>query len=379
MKLPRILHCHSTFALGGKEARAVRLMNAFGERADHVILSAVPDALSAREAIDPGVRVEFPGAAAPSLHGKPGFGRYRQLAAYMRSFDLVLTYNWGAMDAVAARRFFGRGCPKLVHHEDGFNADEAVRLNWKRNLIRQLVLDTAEHLVVPSRALQDIALGYWHYPDAVRIANGIATARYTGPPEPASIPGFQRRDGEIIIGTLAGLRAVKNLPRLVRAVATLGEAARLVIIGEGPERDAIFAEAARVGLANRLVMPGFLPEPHRYIGHFDVFALSSDSEQFPISLVEAMSAGLAVVATDVGDVRKMVSFENQPFVVPAPDEDAFSLALQRLCGDADLRKALGETNRALARSAYDERDMIGAYAALYESALGRPGALVVQR
>jgi L-malate glycosyltransferase len=51
----RILHCHSTFSLGGKEARAVRLMNVFGDRAQHTILSAVPDALGARDAIDPGI------------------------------------------------------------------------------------------------------------------------------------------------------------------------------------------------------------------------------------------------------------------------------------------------------------------------------------
>src|SRR5215203_5897215 len=67
----RILHCHSTFMLGGKEARAVRLMNAFGAEAEHVVLSATPGALAAREAIDPGVRVAFP-TDAPPLRGKPG-------------------------------------------------------------------------------------------------------------------------------------------------------------------------------------------------------------------------------------------------------------------------------------------------------------------
>ena len=79
----RILHCHSTFLLGGKEARAVRLMNAFGDSAEHVVLSAVPDALAAREAIDPAIRVSFPGDAAPSLRGKPGLRRYAALAGYM--------------------------------------------------------------------------------------------------------------------------------------------------------------------------------------------------------------------------------------------------------------------------------------------------------
>ena len=66
----RILHLHSSFSLGGKEARAVRLMNLMGDRAHHTILSAMPEALGARDAIDPGVVVDFP-ADAPPLHGKP--------------------------------------------------------------------------------------------------------------------------------------------------------------------------------------------------------------------------------------------------------------------------------------------------------------------
>src|SRR6201996_1576014 len=123
----RVLHLHSTFSLGGKEARAVRLMNAFGDAAQHVVLSAVPDALGARDAIDPGIVARFPGEReAPSLIGKPGPFRYWRMAQYMAGFDLVLSYNWGAMDGVAARRLYAgiMTLPPLIHHEDGFNADE---------------------------------------------------------------------------------------------------------------------------------------------------------------------------------------------------------------------------------------------------------------
>ena len=381
MTRPRILHCHSTFALGGKEARAVRLMNAFGQHAEHVILSAVPEALSAKEAIDPASDVVFPGQSAPALHGRPGLRRYRQLANYMHGFDLVLTYNWGAMDAVGARRLFGRNGPPLIHHEDGFNADEANGLNWRRNSFRRLCLPAAATLVVPSRTLESIATTIWRQPaDRVcRISNGIATAAYARAPELDSIPGLSRREGDIIIGTLAGLRAVKNLPRLVRAVARLGNNVRLVIIGEGPERDAIVREAERLGMSNRVLMPGFLPAPHRYLGCFDIFALSSDSEQFPVSLVEAMAAGLPVVSTDVGDIRSIVSPRNQTLVVSSSREDQFSNALERLCDSPALRMTLGKANSALAQNAYDERRMIKAYGALYEGVMRRPGALLRKR
>ena len=74
--------------------------------------------------------------------------------------------------------------------------------------------------------------------------------------------------------------------------------ARLIIVGEGPEREAIAAAAAEAGIADRLLMPGFLGKPETCVGHFDIFALSSDSEQFPLSLVEAMAAGLPVVSSN---------------------------------------------------------------------------------
>lgn len=367
----RILHCHSTFSLGGKEARAVRLMNAFGDAAEHVVLSAMPDRLAARDAIARGIKADFP-TDAPPLTGAPTPLRLWRLARYMRGFDLVLTYNWGAFDAVMARRIFGG--PPLIHHEDGFNEDEAVRLNPKRNRYRRLGLKAAYRLVVPSERLEKIARLYWGK-EALRIPNGVPVAAFARPPEPGAIPGFEREGDEVVVGTVAGLRAVKNLPRLVRAFSGMTHRpARLLIVGEGPESERIAAEARSTGVAARVLMPGFLAEPARWIGHFDIFALSSDSEQFPISLVEAMAAGLPVVATAVGDVPGIVAEDNKPLIVAPEDEAGFAAALDSLADQPGLRRAIGEANRELAQKCYDEREMIAAYARLYGEAMGRSAA-----
>ena len=349
-------------------------MNAFGDAARHTVLSAVPGAFGARAAIDSGIIVDFP-ERAPSLQGKPALARYRTLAGYMQRFDLVLTYNWGAMDAVMTRRMFPKTLPPLIHHEDGFNADESAGLKTKRNLFRRLGLPAAHALLVPSQRLEGIAVDMWKQPKARvhRIANGIDVRLYRAKPT-VSIAGLRKKPGEVVIGTLAGLRGVKNLPKLVRAAASVPNS-RLVIVGDGPEREAIVAEAQRVGYADSLVMPGFMAGPHRFIGHFDMFALSSDSEQFPISLIEAMAAGLPVIATDVGDVASIVSKENVPLIVDPKDEMAYRAALIRMAGDANLRAALGVTNQAKARANYDETVMISAYKTLYEDAVGWPGAL----
>jgi glycosyltransferase involved in cell wall biosynthesis len=371
----RILHAHSTFGRGGKEARAVRLMNAFGAAAEHVVISASPRELGARDALAPEIKAEFP-ADSPPLTGLPGLPRLFRLSRFMRRFDLVLTYNWGAFDAVMARHLFGG--PPLVHHEDGFNEDEAGELKPRRNLYRRLALSSAFRLVVPSSRLEAIARKAWAQPSArvVRIANGIDVARYAAPPADP-IPGLERRAGEVVIGTVAGLRAVKNLPRLVRAFAAMGwKNSRLVIVGAGPESERIAAEARARGVGERLLMPGFLADPALWIGHFDVFALSSDSEQFPISLAEAMAAGLPAVATRVGDVAQMVSDDNRPLVVEAEDEAAFAAALDSLAERPDLRRAIGRANREKAKAEFDEAVMIARYARLYEEAIGGPRALL---
>lgn len=375
MAAVRILHLHSSFNPGGQETRTVRLMNHFGDQAEHTVLSAVSDAFGAADLIDRKVKVSFPKDSAPSLAGMPGMGRYRKLAAYMKKFHLVLSYNWGSMDGVMARTLLGQamGLPPLIHHEDGFNHDEIERLKKRRNWFRTIALQRAHTLVVPSKTLEKIAQTAWHQPfeKISRFPNGIDIAHFNRKAQRGAFPGFVKRGGEVVVGTIAGLRTVKNLPRLVRAVAMAGPNVRLAIAGDGPERDAIMAEAERMGIADRLMMPGFLRDPARYIGLFDIFALSSDSEQYPISLVEAMASGIPAVSTDVGDVRNIVSKENRPFVVAREDEAGLATAISTLARDARLRAAVGEANRFLAFSQYDEETMFARYRQLYGSAMKR--------
>jgi glycosyltransferase involved in cell wall biosynthesis len=371
-----ILHLHSSFDLGGKEARAVRLMGAWGDRARHTIVSGVPGALGARDSIPKGVRYEIAQGDLP-LTGRPSVKRYEAIAQYMRRFDLVLTYNWGAIDGVMARRVFAKGAPPLVHHEDGFNEDEAGGLKIERNMYRRVALPAAHALAVPSEVLEAIALKAWKQPAARvhRIVNGIGTAHYFRDPEPKAIRGLVRKEGEVIIGAVAGLRAVKDLPALVRAAGGLSGKFRLVIVGEGPERATIEGAAMAMGLSDRLLMPGFVDRPYRYLRHFDLLALSSKSEQFPISVVEAMAAGLPIASLPVGDVRRMVAPENLPFIAEYPTEVRLRDVMQALINDPAARAAVGAANRAKAVAEYDEATMIARYKALYEQALGRPGAL----
>ena len=371
-----ILHLHSSFDLGGKEARSVRLMNAFGAAARHTIVSGMPDALSARDSIAKGIAYEI-AQDPPPLTGRPSVSRFEAIAKYMRRFDLVLTYNWGGIDGVMAKRAFPKGAPPVVHHEDGFNADEAVRLKARRTVYRRIAFPAAQAVVVPSATLEHLAKTVWKIgpPKLHRIANGIRTALYARKLDPRAIPGLERAPGEVVVGALAGLREVKNLPALVRAVAGCPARIRLVIVGEGPERAAIERTAANMGMTGQLVMPGFLPDPHKFVGLFDIMALSSLSEQFPISVVEGMAAGLPIAAPNVGDMLHMVARENWPLIDQHRNEVGLRDVIQAAAGNPEGRATVGRLNRAKAVAEYDEKAMIAAYRALYEQAAARPGAL----
>lgn len=363
----RILHCHSTFAAGGKELRSVALMNAFGNDAEHVLVSAEPQSMAAREHIAPGIKVDFP-AGFPSLTGKPTPGRLVSLAQAMKPFDLVLTYNWGAMDAVMAHGVFGAslGLPPLIHHEDGFNEDEAERLKPARGWYRRAALRRAHALVVPSLQLERIAHAVWQQPPAkvVRIANGIDTVAFAAPPDPGALRIIKRPE-ERWVGTLAGLRVVKQLPMLVEAMRALPEEWHLVIAGQGPEHDAIRARAAELELSHRVHLPGAVAHPQAIIGMFDIFALSSRSEQFPLSVAEAMAAGLPVAAPDVGDIRQMVSEPNRGFIAVPNDAIALGQMLADLAADEALRAQIGKANQARARAEFSDSQMITRYRELY--------------
>ena len=370
--VPRILQLHSTFSAGGKEVRCARLMNAWGARLHHTIISAEPDAMAAAALIHSGVPVAYP-QDFPALKGKPTPWRLARLARAMQGFDLVCTYNWGAMDAVMAHRLFARafGLPPLVHHEDGFNEDEAERLKPTRNFYRRAALGGAKAVIVPSTGLEATAREVWGQPArrVQRIANGIDTAAFAAAPDPAALP-MRKPQGQRWVGTLAGLRPVKELPALVEACAALPPEWHLVICGEGPERAAILTAAQRFGMADRLHLPGAV-DPARVVGLFDIFALSSASEQFPLSVVEAMAAGLPVAAPDVGDIAAILAAPNRAIITPPNDTPALSAALVQLAADAALRASLGAANRTRAQGEFDLAAMLARYTAVYASAMER--------
>ncbi|MBC7950491.1 MAG: glycosyltransferase [Rhodospirillaceae bacterium] len=338
-----LLHVFPTFEVGGSQMRMTTIANHFGPRWRHLIL-ALDGRTACAQRLKPDLEVEL--LTPPAARRK----MLRDLAP-----TRLITYNWGAMDWAMAN---WPGLVPHLHVEDGFGPDEAAGQLKRRVLTRRLVLRRSV-VLLPSQNLYNIARTIWRLPARClrHVPNGIDYDRFARHDQD-DLP-----DGPPIIGTVAALRAEKNIARLVDAFARVvaRRPARLVIVGDGPERQALTDRVHALGVADLVIFTGACPNPERLLPSFTVFALSSDTEQMPISLLEAMAAGLPVAATQVGDVRAMLPGANP--VVPKSTE-SLAEALLSLLNDPAHAKAVGRANAGHVRRHYDQAQMFAAWGKL---------------
>ena len=184
--------------------------------------------------------------------------------------------------------------------------------------------------------------------------------------------GRRRHNSGLVVGSLGALRPEKNYARLIAAfkAADREKRARLEIVGGGPERGRLVALAAD---DERICLPGATAAPADAYARFDIFALSSDTEQAPISLMEAMAAGLPVIATNVGDIESMVSPENRAYITPLKNDEAYADALVRLMQNPTARADIGAANKRRAKSFFSLARMAAAHRTLYLAVMERHG------
>jgi len=177
------------------------------------------------------------------------------------------------------------------------------------------------------------------------ISNGIDGDRVRRAAVEGETIDAQRGPGELLIGAMARLDAVKALDVLVKAVALLvqrGFNAKAVIIGEGDERPALDKLVAELGVADRVIFTGYLENPYPQLAAVDIYVVSSHSEGQNLTVLVAMALALPVVATAVGGIVDMVADERSGLLVPPRDPQALAVAIERLAGDEGLRRRLVE-------------------------------------
>jgi glycosyltransferase involved in cell wall biosynthesis len=353
----KILHIFPNFGVGGSQVRFAMLAEALGRRIAHTVL-AIDDDYTAKALVPADADVSYVAFRPASSF----YARLKSYRSYLRACrpDILITYNWGAIEWALAGAI--EKVPH-IHIEDGFGPDEA-RGQLRRRIWARHVALRGSTLVVPSLTLHDIAIRKWKLPcERVKyIPNGIASRnRYhtalekRGIELPANLPR---------IVWVGALRPEKNPLRMLRAFAPLRGKAVLLMMGDGPERNAVLWEAQRLGLLPYFRLLGHQDDPRDIVMQCDILGLSSDTEQMPFAVLEAMDGGLAIAATDVGDVRQMVAAENRPFIVPAQD-DALSMAMDSLILDRALRARIGLANRARLRKVYDILSMTIEYSRLF--------------
>jgi glycosyltransferase involved in cell wall biosynthesis len=362
-----MLHVFPSFGIGGVPLRMCRVINHFGKQFRHTIV-ALDGNLDAAAKLSSSIEIRL---MTPTARKGGIIHDTVSAALTLRRVkpDLLITYNWGSIEWAIANRVLPSA--PHVHFEAGFGKEEADTQLRRRILCRRWALARCTRIVVPSHGLEKIAHHSWRLPTDIvsYLPNGVDVERFSAPARDA-IPGFTRRAGELVVGTLAPLRPEKNIGRLLRVFAMLDTTVpvRLIVAGDGAERGALERLAQEFGISDRVMFTGrVLPES--VLGSFDIFVLSSDTEQMPNAVLEAMAARLPIAAVDVGDVKTMVSHENQDFIIARDDDAAFAAAIGRLLHEPATRERLGNRNRERVAAEFSLQRMFDRYSELFLSHL----------
>ncbi|MGI4757654.1 MAG: glycosyltransferase, partial [Janthinobacterium lividum] len=277
----------------------------------------------------------------------------------------LLTHNFGSIEWALASRF---SSVRHVHVEDGFGPEERCKQLPRRVWLRRLAL-RKRPIILPSQTLLKIASATWRLNPAFLhyIPNGIDLTRFSNVSQRSEWPPEKSKDGPII-GTVAALRPEKNIGRLIHAFhhVTAHTPALLLVVGDGPQRRELIQLAESLALSDRIHFAGHVPRPDSLIKTMDIFAMSSDTEQMPISLLEAMAAGCAVASTDVGDIAQMLPATGRTFVTPC-DHNPLGQALLSLVRSPELRTALGHACRSRATEKFDQSQMFARWSSMLET------------
>ncbi|HJR14622.1 MAG TPA: TIGR03088 family PEP-CTERM/XrtA system glycosyltransferase [Rhodanobacteraceae bacterium] len=383
---PLIAHVLYRLDTGGMERVLVTVINRTQSKYRHAVICL--DGFSAfRE------KIADPNVPCLALHKKPGkdWSCYFRLWKALRKLkpDLMHTYNFGALDAAPVARI--AGVRRVVHGERGRDASDPRGESRKYRYLRRWMTPFIDRYLAVSRDLHDWLIENVGIDSSrvVCIPNGIDVDSFLVAPakkETRPLLGSFAPPGTILIGTVGRLDPVKDQAGLVSAFNRLCESLpdargrlRLVIVGEGPRRAMLEAQIADLGLAAQVCLLGNRDDVPTLLPEFDIFVLSSIAEGMPGVVLEAMAAGLPVVATEVGGVGEVVSPGVTGLLVRAGDPLALTRALANYVSDEALRVQHGDAGRKLVETRFRVNDMVSAYAALYDKLLGQRASAIQPR
>lgn len=259
-----------------------------------------------------------------------------------------------------------------------FHGASDVKRFGIKNRLKWLALRRAHALVCVSDSLSVLAHGTPGLPQQrIRtILNGVDLKRTSQPRSVALRAQLGLSPGTTLIGALGNIRAPKGYQFLLPAIADLrasGEDVHLVIAGDdkGARADALRAQRVALGLEEHITLLGFTDDPGAFLANVDLFVLSSTSEGFSLSTVQAMAAGLPVLATRSGGPEELISHDVHGLLVDVGSSDSIAQGLRLLLGDAARRNRLSSAARIRARDRFSIEAMVARYRELYYEAASR--------
>ena len=383
---PLIAHVLYRLDTGGMERVAVTVINHTRSKYDHAVICL--DGFSAFRG-----KIADPNVPCLALHKKPGkdWSCYFRLWKALRKLkpDLVHTYNFGALDVAPIARI--AGARRTVHGERGRDASDPRGESRKYRRLRRWMAPFIDRYLAVSKDLHDWLIDKVGIDSSrvVWIPNGIDVDSFVVAPakkETRPLLGSFAPHDTILIGTVGRLDPVKDQAGLLSAFNLLceslpevSERLRMVVVGEGPQRAVLEAQIADLGLAAQVCLLGNRDDVPALLSEFDIFVLSSIAEGMPGVVLEAMAAGLPVVATEVGGVGEVVAPGITGLLVPAGNPAALAGALANYVAHEDLRIQHGGAGRRRVEARFKVNDMVSAYAALYDELLDQRASAVRPR
>ena len=306
-----------------------------------------------------------------ALRRRPGFrpqvGRAIAQFAKERQIDVLHCHQYspfvyGRFAAVWNRRL------KIVYTEHGRLSE--ARPSWKRRLVNPWLSRFDGSIVAVSHELRDYMIDARFPAGRVDVVhNGVEPAAVaSGADRRRARQQLQLDDRAFVVATVARLDPVKDLMTLLEAFAIVRRrvpSAQLLVIGDGPERDRLAARAAQSDLAGSVHMTGYRPDVRALLPAADVYASSSISEGVSITILEAMAAGIPVVATAVGGTPEVFPEGAGGILVPCRDPERLAAAVASLALDQQQRAAMAAAGRRRLESSFTIDRMVGDYARIY--------------
>ena len=362
-----MIHIVPMLSPGGAERVAVHIVNGLNRQRFEPIIISFANPMNC----DLDHMLEQAGVEVRYLGKKPGFDyrMYRRLHRVLTEYqpDVVHTHLQVLRYALPTMLLLGN----------------AVLLHTVHNLAEREIEPPARvvhryafsHGVVPIAVAEEVALSMkrlYKIAQCRVIANCIPTHRYASPQVPRAQwrtqEGFAN-DGVLFV-CVARFARQKNHTMLLKAFA-IGPAsdprARLILVGDGVLRGELEAETAALGLGDRVRFLGLRTDIPEILSASDVFVLSSDYEGNPLSILEAMAAGLPTIGTAVGGVPSLLADKTSGVLVQPGDAEGFSKAMGSLLANHQLRESMGAAAARRAREHFDVTNMVRAYEEVYES------------